>query len=105
MATQELQMAFQNVIQECNRQIEKWGKQTHPDGTGADDAVMVCKYIREECQRAFCAGEGTWMHILDEECAEAFAESDLEKLRAELVEVAAVAVSWITDIDSRITIS
>jgi hypothetical protein len=42
-----------------------------------------------------------WVDILEEEVAEAAAESDPAKLRAELVQVAAVAVAWIEAIDRR----
>lgn len=42
-----------------------------------------------------------WRHILDEEVAEALAETDPERLRAELVQVAAVAVQWIEALDRR----
>jgi hypothetical protein len=39
--------------------------------------------------------------VLDEEVWEAFAESDPAKLRAELVQVAAVAFRWIEALDAR----
>lgn len=39
--------------------------------------------------------------ILDAEVCEAFDESDSKKLRANLVQVAAVAVNWIEAIDRR----
>lgn len=39
--------------------------------------------------------------MLLEEVFEAMAESDLVKLRAELVQTSAVCVAWIEDIDSR----
>jgi hypothetical protein len=39
--------------------------------------------------------------VLNEEVAEAFAESDPAKLRAELLQVAAVCAAWIYDIDTR----
>jgi len=42
-----------------------------------------------------------WCSILTEEFAEAMAETDRAKLRAELVQVAAAAVAWIEDLDSR----
>jgi len=43
----------------------------------------------------------TWEMILLEEVWEALAETDPVKLRAELIQVAAVAVAWVEDIDSR----
>ena len=43
----------------------------------------------------------TWMHLVREEVAEAFAEEDPDRLRAELLQVAALCVSWIVSIDKR----
>lgn len=51
--------------------------------------------------RRFKAGRGTWRDILAEEFNEALAESDPDRLRAELVQVAAVAVNWVEAIDRR----
>ena len=88
------------VMRERERQHAKWGEQNHPDGTGLNEIhaerAEVAKHV---CQSAFAAGEGTYMDILHEEVCEAFAESDPAKLRAELVQVAAVAVAWIEKID------
>lgn len=47
-------------------------------------------------------GAPSWMHLLREEFAEAMAELDsgsTERLRTELLQVAAVAVSWVETID------
>ncbi|HYF53037.1 MAG TPA: hypothetical protein VEA41_02135 [Salinarimonas sp.] len=44
----------------------------------------------------------TYSQILAEEVAEALAESDPMLLRAELVQVAAVAVQWVEAIDRRL---
>lgn len=43
----------------------------------------------------------TWMHLVREEVAEAFMEDDPVKLRSELIQVAALAVSWIEKLDAR----
>lgn len=40
------------------------------------------------------AGRPTWVHLVREEVAEAFEEDDPERLKAELVQVAALCVSW-----------
>lgn len=72
----------------------KWGEQNHPDGTGpylkhlADEARSACGW-------AFYEGVGTYRHILLEEVYEALAETDPIKLKAELIQVAAVAVAWV----------
>jgi hypothetical protein len=96
-----VQKVLGDVGSERRRQNEKWGEQHHPDGTGDEFYVGLADSARQACEEAFAAGQGTWRHILGEEFFEAIAESDPEKLRTELVHVAAVAVSWIEDIDSR----
>jgi len=82
-------------------QLAKWGEQKHPDGTGTVEQQKYAETARRWCQDAFGSGYGTWADILDEEVAEAKAERDLVKLRAELVQVAAVAAAWVRDIDTR----
>jgi hypothetical protein len=93
-----------DICAERDRQDQKWGKQSHPDGTGEG----VCPGFKATAEKlkaatAYAAQEGrlTWRHILKEEVAEAVAESDRARLRAELVQVAAVAVAWIEDLDGR----
>lgn len=81
-------------------QDAEWGEQNHPDGTGGDWGAAR-EMHRRKCGEAFERGAGTWRHILIEEVAEAFAETDPAKLRAELVQVAAVAAAWIEAIDRR----
>ena len=88
------------VSRERAAQDEKWGEQNHPDGTHKDLASMA-NLRRNQCDRAAAEGCVTFRHILAEEVAEAFAEEDSESLRAELIQVAAVAVSWIESIDRR----
>jgi hypothetical protein len=96
------------VIAERRRQDERWGEQNHPDGTGPEEiweltgtAAQVAFSARAECKHNFAACCGTWLDVLLEEVAEAFAESDPTKLRAELIQVAAVAVAWAEAIDRR----
>lgn len=94
---------------ERQAQDAKWGQQNHPDGTGPDrvwaftgPAAYVAEQARANCQRL--AGEGfvTWLDILLEEVAEALTEDDPAKLRAELIQVAAVAAAWAEAIDRRV---
>jgi len=94
---------LQEVCDERDEQDDKWGEQNHPDGTGGERAKAAADTCRKARQRAFSDEDGTWLHILGEEVAEAFAEADPEKLRVELVQVAAVAVAWIEAIDRRKT--
>lgn len=93
------------VRDERERQHAKWGEQNPPDGTGPqrrqDIFALDPDLAKGRCAVAFQEGRGTWAHILAEEVAEALVESDPAKLRAELVQVAAVAVQWIEAIDRR----
>lgn len=88
-------LALGEVSWERIAQHTKWGEQNHPDGTGGLTAQFHANIARTDCERAFKDGRGTWRHILNEEVAEALAESDPEKLKTELIQVAAVAVAWV----------
>lgn len=84
------------------RQDEKWGIQHHLDGTSNDEFSRLLRdAARTACVNADAQGKATWWDILYEEVMEASAEEDWRKLRAELVQVAAVAVAWIEDGDQR----
>lgn len=86
---------------ERDRQLGRWGVQHHPDGTGDVRWRSQRDEAREWTDNAAKIGAVTWQDILYEEVAEAFAEHEPAALRRELVQVAAVAVAWIEDIDSR----
>lgn len=90
------------VQAERARQDERWGPQNHPDGTGYPFSRAAADIARSNCQAAAEAGEVTWRLISNEEHAEAMAESDPVKLRAELIQDAAVKVAWIAAIDRRL---
>lgn len=92
---------LEQVATERGRQDEKWGPQNHPDGTGQYPETIDADVARMACQQAAEGGYLDWLHILREETAEAFAESDPARLRRELVQVAAVAVAWIQALDRR----
>lgn len=89
------------VEDEMAAQETKWGEQNHPDGTGDDGYVHACATAKLTCQIAAAAGGLTWVDILTEEVMEAFAETDPERIREELIQVAAVAVTWAEAIDRR----
>lgn len=71
--------------------------------------VPTAYHARSACDGAARIGQCTWAHILVEEVAEAIeagcesqqGRASVDALRAELVQVAAVAVSWIEAIDRR----
>jgi hypothetical protein len=104
------------VSAERKSQDAKWGEQNHPDGTdvnwvdeirpalgwvGYSPAAHATSLARNDTNKAARRGDLTWLKILREEVAEAFAETDPAKLREELVQVAAVAVAWVGAIDRR----
>lgn len=111
--------ALKQIRSERERQAVKHGDQSQlPDGTGhtAGRAWLLlqpfghvgygrmARLAREETDlRSQAQGDGsvTFADILLEEVFEALAESEPAKLRAELVQVAAVAVQWIEAIDRR----
>jgi AcrR family transcriptional regulator len=110
------------VTAERMRQNAKWGKQNHPDGTGVDTLPLLTTGGEHELEEyeAFSLAQifqrntddrfsrtrgdrpGTWADILLEEVFEALAESDPVKLRAELIQVQAVAQQWVAAIDRRV---
>lgn len=81
------------VDAERQRQMEKWGDQQHPDGTGRPGDRQNADRMRAIC-KANGPGEDNWRDILAEEVAEAFAETDLERLVVELDQSAAVIAAW-----------
>lgn len=91
------------VYEERARQNAKWGEQNHRDGTGRlghwdrEAADMA----RAHVQQVAGTDHLTWRLILSEEVAEAYAEKDPIKLRAELIQIAAVATAWVEAIDRR----
>lgn len=93
--------ALGEVARERILQNEKWGEQNHPDGTGLPTDRSMADYFASRCQRDATEGMTTWRGILLEEVYEALAEADPVQLRAELVQVAAVAVAWIEALDRR----
>ncbi|MEU4575743.1 NUDIX domain-containing protein [Nonomuraea sp. ATR24] len=89
------------VAAERAAQDARFGMQALPDGTGGAAAAEAAGAARRETDEAARDGALTWRHILMEEVLEAAAESDPEPLRAELVQVAAVAVKWLQALDRR----
>lgn len=89
------------VAKERARQDQKWGEQNHADGTGGQMREFAAMAAREWCDQRHKTNDETWLDILNEEICEAFAETDPEKLRQELLQVAAVAVAWIEALDRR----
>lgn len=114
--------AMRLVTQERARQVARYGlNRDLADGTGPDacwaepvidvaqsaysggfDNTDVQKILRGDYEHhEHQHGAPTWMHLVREEVAEAFQESDPERLEEELVQVAALCVSWIETLHSR----
>jgi hypothetical protein len=105
---------LQDIADERRRQDAKWGEQNHLDGTGPTTRILkstdinldlrtgseLAWIMRTRCDAAESTGQ-TWRNILLEEVFEALAEADPAALRGELVQVAAVATSWVEAIDRR----
>lgn len=105
------------VAKERARQDAKWGPQNHPDAdpvllgrAGGVDGQRLAEELEIPsaarakflCRMAGNRGADNWGAILVEELAEAVdAIGDDAALRAELVQVAAVAVAWVEAIDRR----
>lgn len=106
------------VLAERARQDARWGEQNHPDvdreltdrDGGCTPARMAMEHLvarasvaRLACERAAARGQCTWAHILVEEVAELVEAATLaqqgqgpeEDVGRELVQVAAVCVSWL----------
>lgn len=87
------------VVAERWRQLKKFGEQHLPDGTGGYDVSAAVAKLN--CDRATEDGTVTWRHVLEEEYFEAITERQWERLRPELIQIAAVCLSWIEDGDQR----
>jgi hypothetical protein len=109
--TSETANVLTDVVLRRHQQIAQWGhNDTMPDGTGPDvhwspamgSATFMEEAYREDYTQHAQSGQPlTWMHILREEVAELFCEDDPAKLYTELMDVAAVAVSWAEKIRQR----
>ena len=95
---------LQEVSAERDRQEAKWGPQDWPimKSAGCPAYKLMAESFRSLCDRAAMSGLLEFRHILDEEVAEVYAESDPIRQREELVQVAAVAVQMIEVIDRRL---
>ena len=114
-----MQLAVEAVIAERLRQEAKWGEQNHPMApSGKNRSVKLehfaCEILgiptareaRDACEWSHRAGSGTYTHILVEEVAE-FVEACVlhgetsDEARAEMVQVAAVALAMLEAIDRK----
>lgn len=125
MNVEAMDAVLEQVRDERFRQHENGGEQNHRDGTdsahedfirldieyisnapsepGRREALLpvaamadAAKYLVDHAAKR---GVMTMAQILTKEFFEALAESDPDKLRTELIQVAAVAVQWVEKID------
>lgn len=93
------------VSDERQKQIEKWGLQQHPQNNSVEwkvtaERTLTLVRTMNDHMAENAPGLLTWDDILREEYYEAAVEEDLALKRAELVQVAAVAVAMIEAIDA-----
>lgn len=100
MSIRKLSIA-EEILSETDRQFDQWGEQNHPDGTGITEDDWRANRLKALNDYHAEAGSLTWRDILLEEVYEAFAETDSVRLREELIQVAAVALSWVDAVDRR----
>lgn len=102
------------VVMEMGRQLDIWGAQDHPSYKHDDifatvqykeappeDYTALAKFM---CDVRLGASECSWQDILNEEVLEARDEAiagNDDTLREELIQVAAVALSWVASLDRK----
>ncbi len=88
--------ALAEIHEEVLAQLDQWGHQNHPNGTGGSTARLNRTNAHKAVEAAAAADDGslTWAMILREEFTEALAETDIDQLNIELTQIAAVCVSW-----------
>lgn len=109
----EMFAVLSEVAAERVRQVERYGHNENlEDGTGPDVAWLfpLSSASATEVEAGFRSfyedyedahGQPTWSLLVREELAEAFAETDPTLLQAELIQVAALCVSWVEKIRRR----
>jgi hypothetical protein len=96
---------YVQIAQERLAQDLKWGQQNHPDYVpGNPPLIAHVDRARRACDARHELAQGSWLDIVIEEVAEAAEEAkagNVEALREELIQTAAVIVAWIEAIDRR----
>lgn len=104
------EVVLELVRNERTRQFQKYGTNAKQvDGTGPD-IPWAEPFTRDSAVALECGfrsdydntvGPVTWMQLIREEVAEAFQEADPDRLSTELIQVAALCVSWVEKISMR----
>lgn len=115
---------LEKVFNHRIEQVERYGhNDDKPDGTGPgvrwipglrtgpqpgiglptpeNTAKEIEAIFRSAYEKNGGDGGVTWMELIREEVAESFAESDPDRLEEELIQVAALCVSWVETIQKR----
>lgn len=92
------EQAIADVMAERQRQTSLGHVHDHDDGL---DIPHIVPLPSAASVRALCEAGETWCLVLLEEVLEALEARTEEELRAELVQVAAVAVRWVSALDAR----
>jgi hypothetical protein len=88
------------IITHHAHDVDQFGTQHLPDGTGASRAEVYAEALKRVTHRA--PGELTWAAVLLEGVAEVVAEpAGSPDLRGKLLGLAAGVVAWVEDIDRR----
>jgi hypothetical protein len=99
--TANLWRIFGELETERALQDAEFGTQHLEDGIRWVGDEPAMRAARKTCEFDTAHGTLTWRVVLWEEVREAFAALSEADLRNELIQVAAVAVAWIEDIDRR----
>jgi hypothetical protein len=94
---EKLSPIFTEIVQERIRQDEKWGEQNHEmlKCESIDVIKRTLRHFRLYNELPIC----DWYSIIQEEIAEAFVETDPQRQREEMIQVAAVVVQIIEYLD------
>lgn len=107
------QQILGEIHRERERQISRYGlNEDITDGTGPEVlwlghthaylSALPAHKIEQAFRREYDRHETpTWMHLVREEVAEAFMEADPVRLEEELIQVAALCVSWVESLRAR----
>jgi len=91
---------FSEIDKERKRQDDKWNVQNHPM-VRVPEHIAQNKKLADALKVVNDTEKFDWCSILLEEVYEAFSETDPEKQRVEMIQVAAVAVNTIEYLDRK----
>lgn len=83
---------------EREQQMEKWGSQDHPSGTGSEVADTFANQWKTVCDIKNSLDNDDWATIAAEEFFEVLAETDPDKLLNEVTQLTAVGLAWMENL-------